>query len=368
MLRCCLLRLTSVLVVLTFLTSCSKSPAEPTEPAPVITEQPQDQSITIGSTATLTVAATGSSPLSYQWYRGRSGDIAAPIDGGTEPSYITPPLTASAQFWVRVTAGTATADSETATVAVSAIAPSITAGPRNEAITSGGSTQLFVEVTGTEPFTYQWFRGPSGSTSDPIDGATRPRLDVSPSSTTQYWVRISNAGGSVDSPSVTVTVSAPAPPPAPAPAPPPTAPAPDSSTTFENQVLALINQARVTGGACGGATYPAVPVLAMNGSLRAAARAHSQDMATRNYLSHTSPEGSTFMQRIAAAGFSGSGPFAENIGGGYDSPAAVVAGWMSSADHCRHVMGPGFRLAGVGYAYRAGTAYGSYWTLNLAGQ
>lgn len=37
---------------------------------PSITSQPQSQTITAGQTATLTVTATGTAPLSYQWYQG----------------------------------------------------------------------------------------------------------------------------------------------------------------------------------------------------------------------------------------------------------------------------------------------------------
>ncbi|ODS58743.1 MAG: hypothetical protein ABS36_03975 [Acidobacteria bacterium SCN 69-37] len=132
-------------------------------------------------------------------------------------------------------------------------------------------------------------------------------------------------------------------------------------------MLVLINQQRATGASCGGVTYPAVGALAMNGALQAAARGHSQDMGTRRYFSHTSPDGQTFMQRISAAGFNGSGPYGENIGAGYPSAAAVVAGWMASPGHCQNIMANGFRQAGVGYASVAGAPYGSYWTLDFAG-
>ena len=37
--------------------------------APSVVTNPASQSITSGQTATLTVAATGTAPLSYQWYR-----------------------------------------------------------------------------------------------------------------------------------------------------------------------------------------------------------------------------------------------------------------------------------------------------------
>jgi len=58
--------------------------------APVITTQPQAATVTIGQTATFIVAATGTSPLTYQWRR-NGVDIAR----ATAASYTTPTLTAA---------------------------------------------------------------------------------------------------------------------------------------------------------------------------------------------------------------------------------------------------------------------------------
>lgn len=68
---------------------------------------------------------------------------------------------------------------------------------------------LSVTAAGSEPFTYQWYTGTSGNADSPIDGATTSSLAVSPSATTSYWVRVSNACGSVDSSAAIVNVSAP---------------------------------------------------------------------------------------------------------------------------------------------------------------
>ena len=61
------------------------------------------------------------------------------------------------------------------------------------------------------------------------------------------------------------------------------------------------------------ASYPAVPPLAFNYKLIQAARAHSQDMLTRNFFAHVNPSGQDPTARGAAAGYdSGVG---ENIDG-----------------------------------------------------
>ena len=48
-------------------------------------------------------------------------------------------------------------------------------------------------------------------------------------------------------------------------------------------------------------------------------------------------------------------------------PAAVVSGWMSSPGHCANIMNAGFTDIGVGYAFVAGSPYGSYWTQDFGG-
>jgi len=91
-------------------------------------------------------------------------------------------------------------------------APAITSQPSGGTIASGGSRTLSVTATGTAPLSYQWYRGASGSTTNPISGATGPSVTVNPTSTTSYWVRVSNACGTVNSSTATVTVTTTPPP------------------------------------------------------------------------------------------------------------------------------------------------------------
>ena len=84
---------------------------------PSITTQPQSQTIQSGQSAALSVSATGTAPLSYQWYQGSSGDTSNPV-GTNASSLTTPSLTAAASFWVRVSNSCGHADSATATVTI----------------------------------------------------------------------------------------------------------------------------------------------------------------------------------------------------------------------------------------------------------
>src|SRR5579862_6955874 len=86
--------------------------------APAITTQPASQTILSGKTASFSVAATGTAPLTYQW--SKSG---VAISGATSATYTTPAETAGAQFSVTVSnsAGTATSNAATLTVTASTL-------------------------------------------------------------------------------------------------------------------------------------------------------------------------------------------------------------------------------------------------------
>ena len=86
--------------------------------APIISTQPLSQMIMSGQTASLSTAAAGSTPLSYQWYEGISGDRSHPISRATSSDYTTNPLTRTANYWVRVSNTYGNTDSHTAMITV----------------------------------------------------------------------------------------------------------------------------------------------------------------------------------------------------------------------------------------------------------
>ena len=178
--------------------------------APSITTQPQGQTIQSGQTATLSVSASGTPPLNYQWYRGSSGDTSSPV-GTNSSSYTTPALTQTTSYWVRVsqTCSSATVNSNTATITVNPVctAPSITLQPQGQTIQSGQTAMLSVSASGTS-LTYQWYQGTSGNTSSPISGATSSSYTTPAlTQTTSYWVRVSQTCSSATVDSITATVS-----------------------------------------------------------------------------------------------------------------------------------------------------------------
>lgn len=86
---------------------------------PAISQQPVGPIIQKGQDATLTVTASGSGSLSYQWYQGPSGTTTSPISGATTNSYTTPNLQVTSSYWVQVTDSNGSAASNTAVVLIS---------------------------------------------------------------------------------------------------------------------------------------------------------------------------------------------------------------------------------------------------------
>lgn len=89
-----------------------------TPPMILALDQPASQVVEKGSTATLTVKATGSAPFRYQWYEGPRGSTFFPVRDGTDATFTTGEIQTSRSFWVRVENGCGTVDSATARVIV----------------------------------------------------------------------------------------------------------------------------------------------------------------------------------------------------------------------------------------------------------
>ena len=197
-----------VVCVSAMLAGCGgNAPSRSTGTAPSLMAQPESQSVVAGQTATFTVVASGTAPLSYQWQKG-----SAAIAGATSASYTTPATSISdngTQFKVVVTnpAGSVTSNPAALTVTATAITPSITTQPANQSVSAGQTATFTVVASGTAPLSYQWQKGGvaiSGATSASY---TTPATSVSDSGS-QFRVVVSNSAGSATSNSATLTVNA----------------------------------------------------------------------------------------------------------------------------------------------------------------
>ncbi len=171
-----------------------------------ITAAPQAATVSAGQTASFSVTAAGSAPLSYQWLRNGSE-----IAGAASASYT---LTATATddgaaFSVRVgnAAGIATSTAALLTVLV---APALTQQPADLQLNIGQPAPFTVAATGSAPLAYQWLRNEiaiAGATTASYTLATTTAADHG----ARFSVRISNAAGSVTSRAALLQLSAPAP-------------------------------------------------------------------------------------------------------------------------------------------------------------
>lgn len=172
---------------------------------PSISQPPGGSTITSGSSVFLSVTATGTPPLTYQWFAGSSGNTSTPVNGGNSATIsVSPAVTTS--YWVRVTGQCApTADSVAATVTVNpANCPAVVLGTP-QAIPVSGGFQLSINANGGSSFSYQWFLGASPGLGTQI-GSGNPLL-VNPPQTASYWCRVTNnCGNTADSAVVTVTI------------------------------------------------------------------------------------------------------------------------------------------------------------------
>jgi len=174
---------------------------------PNLSTQPQSLGVMVGQTATFTVMATGTGPLSYQWRKN-----AVPISGATSSSYTTPPVTTAddgVTFSVVVTNAQGGVTSNDATLTV-LTAPNLSAQPQSLSVALGQTATFSVTATGTAPLSYQWRKGGL-----PIGGATSSRYTTPPATMaddgTLFSVVVTNGQGSVTSDDAKLTVQAPAP-------------------------------------------------------------------------------------------------------------------------------------------------------------
>lgn len=136
---------------------------------------------------------------------------------------------------------------------------------------------------------------------------------------------------------------------------------PQEWVALEQEMLALVNEARASGATCPTGPRPATHPLAHDDALAEAARLHSLDMGEQGYFSHTSLDGRSPWQRIREAGYTASA-IGENISAGHATAEGAFAGWMSSEGHCRNIMSTNPNEMGVGYVLVEGSPYGHYWT------
>jgi hypothetical protein len=155
----------------------------PVSVGPSITTQPANQTVTVGQTATFSVVAAGTAPLSYQWQKNNAN-----ITGATAASYTTPPTVSgdnTATFRVMVTNPVNSITSNSATLSVNPIgtftATDVTTYHNDIARTGQNTTETILTQSNVNSTTFGLLRNLA------VDG----RVDAEP----LYLSQLSISGG-----------------------------------------------------------------------------------------------------------------------------------------------------------------------------
>ncbi len=171
----------------------------------VVTTQPLDRAVTAGATATFTVAASGTAPLTYQWRKNGTN-----LSGATAASYTTPATVAGdngALFSAVVTNAFGSDTSANATLTVNT-PPAISAQPASTAVNVGAAASFSVSATGTSPFTYQWRKNGTDLAGATAATYTTPATAAGDNGAL-FSVVVGNVAGNATSANATLTVNTP---------------------------------------------------------------------------------------------------------------------------------------------------------------
>ncbi|MBR5342838.1 MAG: leucine-rich repeat protein [Oscillospiraceae bacterium] len=181
---------------------------------PVIKSDPYDLTISTGGTARFTVEAVDAE--SYQWYWRPNSEAnwqKCTVSTAQKPTLVYTNLTASKdgyQYYCKVSNSYGDSDSLAATLTV-VETPVITKQPKKMRIAAGETLSISLTADNATDYQWYWRKNSSASWSEcTVSTAQKPTLVYINVSTAkngyQYYCRVSNAKGSVNSDIATVTV------------------------------------------------------------------------------------------------------------------------------------------------------------------
>lgn len=121
----------------------------------------------------------------------------------------------------------------------------------------------------------------------------------------------------------------------------------DCTSSTTRRVVELANEARADED---------LNKLYCDRQLARVAQRHAQDMCEHNYLSHTSRDGRSMVDRADEAGIDYMA-LGENVALGQRTPERVHTGWMNSEYHRANILNDMFSRLGVGYVACDGQPY-----------
>src|SRR5271167_2340483 len=164
--------------------------------------QPASTTVVEGRTATFSVTAIGTGPMTYQWYKN-----GVAIAGATSSTYTTPATVAGdsgTEYTVSVSSPDGSVTSSAAMLTVQT-PPVIVTPPASQTVALGQPATFSVTASGTGPLTYQWYKNGTA-----ISGATSSTYTTAASAVgdngATYTVVVTGPAGSATSNAATLTV------------------------------------------------------------------------------------------------------------------------------------------------------------------
>lgn len=115
-------------------------------------------------------------------------------------------------------------------------------------------------------------------------------------------------------------------------------------TNYTNKVVSLVNDERAEKN---------LSKLKTDSALSKAAQARARELAEKNYLEHTRPDGVSYMKVFSEYSIKHCGA-SENLARGQETPNEVMKAWMSDSGKRASILTSEYTHIGVGY-------YNGYW-------
>lgn len=168
---------------------------------PGIITQPQNQYAKQNQTVSFSVIASGTGPLSYQWYfngasLGSAGNAATLTLSQVGASQAGP-------YYVVLTNSMGAITSAVATLTIG-FPPQITTPPQSQTIVAGQNASFSVVASGTNPLRYQWLL--NGSALSGATGSSLTLTNVQAAQAGNYTVVVTNSVSSATSAPASLTV------------------------------------------------------------------------------------------------------------------------------------------------------------------
>jgi hypothetical protein len=164
-----------------------------------------------GQPVLLSVLATGTLPVQYEWFEGGLGDTSKPLGINASSWSASPAATTS--YWVRVTNSCGVDSAATTVTVTQSCALAFVSQPSSPTAIAGAQVVISALASGAPPVLYQWFASTNGGPWEPVTGEESSSLTIVADTTTSYYVRASNGCTTINSAVATLTVLPPCVPP-----------------------------------------------------------------------------------------------------------------------------------------------------------